>query len=139
MQQLYGVLAFLAKISNKKYVSKRRQQMLAPAVDYMLEQYSDSAITNDFLAQRLGISEVYLRKLFAAHLGVTPKQYILDLRIRTAQQLLTGTTKTVTEISEACGYLAISSFYRNFKKYYNVTPSEFKEATTVTTAHFSDK
>ena len=116
-QLLYSIL--------EKLDSEQASNPLSPILSYINTHLSDSTLSNDLLAEKMGISEVYLRKLFASHLGVTPKQYILDLRIKTARQLLTGTTKTVTEISEACGFASVYHFSRIFKQRTALTPTEY--------------
>ena len=108
-------------------------------IRYVGEHYANPDLSLSFLAQEFCVSESFVHKTLISETGTNFSKLLLDVRMKEAANLLLTTDKSNTEISEACGYLAISSFYRNFKKYYNVTPSEFKEATTVTTAHFSDK
>ena len=64
---------------------------LDPILQYIEENLSNPDISNTTLAKQMEISEIYFRKLFAAHYGVTPRQYILDLRMQKAKQLLTDT------------------------------------------------
>lgn len=116
-QILYSIL--------EKLDSEQSNNPLSPTISYVQTHISDCNITNEFLAQKMGISEVYLRKLFTSHLGITPKQYILDLRIKTAERLLISTTKTVTEISEECGFSSVYHFCRIFKQKTSFTPTEY--------------
>ncbi|MBO5746964.1 MAG: helix-turn-helix transcriptional regulator [Clostridia bacterium] len=100
---------------------------LYPVVSYLEKNISDNEITNEFLAQKLGISEVYLRKLFHEHYGVSPKQYIIDMRIQKARQLLENGTLTITEISEQCGISSLYHFCRLFKAKVGLTPSDYRK------------
>lgn len=109
----------------EKLDSEQSNNPLSSIIGYIEAHISNSNITNDFLAQKMGISEVYLRKLFISHLGVTPKQYILDLRIKTAQQLLISTSKSITEISEKCGFTSVYHFCRIFKLKTSFTPTQY--------------
>ena len=104
---------------------------LASAVRMINSDYCDSNITNAALAATCNISEVYFRKLFAAHFGVSPKQYIIDLRIQKAKQLLSENSLSVSLISEKCGFSNLYHFSRLFKQHTGVTPTEYRRANTV--------
>ena len=100
---------------------------LDPILQYIEENLSDPDISNAVLAKEMGISEIYFRKLFVAHYGVTPRQYILDLRIQKAKQLLTDTLLSVTEISAACGFSSVYHFCQTFKKRTDLTPKQYAQ------------
>lgn len=92
------------------------------------KHFADPGLSNTVLAEKMGISEVYLRKLFKTYYNQTPKQYILDIRMRHARQLLTETALSVTEISERCGFGSVYHFCRAFKEKTGQTPTEFARA-----------
>ena len=100
---------------------------LSAIIEYIETHLSDNNITNGFLAKKIGISEIYFRKLFISNLGVTPKQYILDLRIKKAKQLLINGTHSVTETSEKCGFSTVYHFCRIFKDKTGLTPLEYSK------------
>ena len=94
-------------------------------IHYIQDNLSNPELTNTVLAEKMGISEVYFRKRFYACFHMTPKQYILDLRIRKAKQLLADTHKTVTAVAEACGFSSLYHFCKVFKDRTGLTPSQF--------------
>ena len=94
-------------------------------INYIETHISDNNISNEMLAQKMNISEVYLRKLFLSNLGSTPKQYILELRIKKAKKLLVDSNYTVTKISEKCGFSSPYHFCRAFKDKTGMTPTEY--------------
>ena len=98
---------------------------LSSIINYIETNISDNTITNEILAQKMGISEVYLRKLFLSNLGSTPKQYILDLRIKKAKKMLVESNYTVMKISEKCGFSSPYHFCRIFKEKIGMTPTEY--------------
>ena len=116
-QLLYGIL--------ERLESEQAHSPLSLIISYLETHFSDNDLTNEFLAKKMGISEVYLRKLFLSNLGVTPKQYVLNLRIKAAQQLLISTSNSITEISEKCGFASVYHFCRIFKQKTSFTPSEY--------------
>lgn len=109
----------------------KKQNPLSKISEHIERHYSDPALSNSSLAALLGVSEVYFRKLFLSHYGVTPKQYILNLRIQKAKQLLTDTPYTVTAISELCGFGSLYHFCRAFKTKVGLTPTQYAEANRI--------
>ncbi len=99
--------------------------LLSPALKYVSENFFDPSLSNEALATVSNISEVYLRRLFKKYLGVTPKQYVLEFRIRQAKQLLSEKALTVTGISEKCGFSSVYHFCRAFKAMTGQTPTEY--------------
>jgi len=102
-----------------------RQNPLYPAIRYLEENISDPALSNARLAQEASVSEVYFRRLFAAQYNTTPRQYILDVRINRAKQLLSGSPNTVTAIAEQCGFASLYHFCRAFRSRTGMTPTEY--------------
>ena len=101
---------------------------LLGAVRLINSDYCDASLTNTKLAAECNISEVYFRKLFTKHFGVSPKQYIIDLRIQKAKQLLTEDAISISAISETCGSSSPYHFCRLFKQHVGITPSEYRKA-----------
>ena len=99
--------------------------LLSPALKYISENFADPALSNKALAIASNISEIYLRRLFTKHFGITPKQYILEFRIRRAKQLLSEKALTVTGIAEKCGFSSVYHFCRAFKSITGQTPTEY--------------
>ena len=101
--------------------------VLRPAISYITDHLSEPEVSNSELSARLGISNVYFRKLFKANFGISPGQYIQNQRLKKSKELLTGSQLSVTQISAACGYASIYHFCRMFKKQTGYTPSAFRE------------
>ena len=101
--------------------------LLGAAMDYLGSHFSDPALTNRELAEQANISEVYFRKLFKKSYGISPKQYVLELRIRHAKTLLSENASSVTAIAEACGFSSVYHFCRAFKETTGQTPREWSK------------
>ncbi|ACT01666.1 AraC family transcriptional regulator [Paenibacillus sp. JDR-2] len=86
----------------------------------------DSPITVHELASRHYLSESHLRKQFSAAIGVSPKQYIIRLRLKEAQRLLKQTDKAIETISAEVGFHSSSRFYDFFFKSVGMTPLEWR-------------
>lgn len=105
--------------------NEQSSDQLTRVEKYIEEHIQDPTLSNVELAKCLGISEVYLRKQFQTHYRVTPKQYILDIRIRKAKQLLVDTPFTVTAIAEECGFSSVYHFCRSFRQRTGKTPTQY--------------
>lgn len=79
------------------------------------------------LADRLGISDRYLRQLFQTHLGVSPKAYALYQQCLFAKQLLHQTRLPVTQVALASGFNSIRRFNDCFQKQLQLTPSAVRK------------
>ena len=105
--------------------SGKRNGAIASAAKYIDENLENPELCNTEIANQLGISEVYLRKLFAKHLNKTPKQYVLDQRLQMAKSLLIETNLKMTDIAERCGFSSVYHFCRAFKEQTGQTPTEY--------------
>ena len=101
-------------------------RVAAGAAAYMEQNYSNAGLTNQNVADHLDVSEVYFRRLFREEFHTTPKQYILDLRIRKAKQLLAEGHLPVNEISESCGFSSVYHFSRAFRQAAGLSPTEYR-------------
>lgn len=80
------------------------------------------------LAERLGISDRYLRLLFKQHLGLSPKQYALYQQCLFAKQLLHQTKLPITQVALASGFESVRRFNDCFKAQLKLTPSQMRKS-----------
>ncbi len=126
----YRVTAILNEIFALLYGECTRNESAMPellqqAVAYIEQRYADPALTVPAVAAELNICDVYLRRLFARHLHVSPKQYITDLRIRRAAALLTSGYYTVGEIARLVGFREEKYFSVAFHRAVGCPPSRY--------------
>jgi len=105
--------------------------ILAPAVKHIENNYSDPTLTNKTLSELCGISEVYFRKLFFEKYSTTPKQFVIDIRLEKAKQLLTDGVLKINAISEECGFANPYHFCRLFKQKCGISPTEYMKRNKV--------
>ena len=77
---------------------------------------------------RLGMSRRRFTQLFREETGTSWLEYVQRLRMDYACRLLLETSRTVESIAFECGYDAISSFYRVFKRHTGLTPAAWRQA-----------
>jgi len=100
---------------------------LDAAIKYIYDNYHLQDLTNADLAEECKISEVYFRRLFKERLGVSPRQFIITLRIQKAKQLLSEGKQKIWAIAEACGFASSYHFCRTFKQHTGMTPHEYRK------------
>jgi len=76
------------------------------------------------VAARLNLSTSRFRHLFKKEVGVSPKHYVVLLRLRWAKKLLENSLLEVKEVSAVIGVNDVSHFVRNYKAAYRQTPSQ---------------
>ena len=87
---------------------------------------SGEAPTLAALAQRLGVSDRHLRRIFQAEHGVTPVQYLQTRRLLMAKQLLTDTRMPVSQVALASGFASLRRFNAAFAENYRISPTRLR-------------
>jgi len=80
------------------------------------------------LAERLGLSERHTRRIFEAHWGVTPLQYLQTRRLLAAKQWLTDTPLSVIQIAQLSGFASVRRFNAAFVEHYRLQPTALRKA-----------
>lgn len=120
---IYSILLLLEQ-NSKKYVSHRKTDKIAPALEYIAKNYNKK-IKNDELAEVCGISCVYFRKIFSEVIGSSPINHVHEIRIQKAKEMLKSDYGNITDIALSLGYSDVYDFSRVFKKIVGVPPSKY--------------
>lgn len=99
---------------------------VASCVRYMEEHYCDPTLDIEALCDISFISVSTLQRAFSKYFGISPKQYLIQLRMNRAKELLTKKDLSIKEISSACGFTDEKYFSRAFKKKYGYPPIQLK-------------
>lgn len=117
---LYGSTDLEAKgTSNARAVQKARE--------FIERNYGLADLSLGRISEEVGLSSAYLGQIFSKALGKSANEYIAELRMMKAAEMLGSTSMTVQDISIAVGILNPSYFYRLFKKYHGLTPAQYRE------------
>lgn len=104
----------------------RRKQNLVDHAVYYLETHHEEDITLDSLAEELFISPTYLSKTFKDRMGISPINYLIQIRLNRAKELLKDKSLTVKEVAHTVGYDDAYYFSKLFKKYSGKSPSQME-------------
>lgn len=94
-------------------------------LDYIHNHYKEDLLYEE-VAEEIGISYSYLRKLIKKESGKSLNDYINKLRIEEAKILLCSTEQSLVTIASEVGYHNIQSLTRYFKKFEGISPKEFR-------------
>lgn len=94
-------------------------------IKYINTNYREN-IGLDTLAALVNLDKSYMIRLFKASFGVSPIEYLIDLRLNHARTLLVNTDMTVGEIAAECGYNSSSFFVSSFGKKFGCTPGAYR-------------
>jgi AraC family transcriptional regulator, regulatory protein of adaptative response / DNA-3-methyladenine glycosylase II len=106
-------------------VSWTGPELVCRAVRLILDGALDGT-TEAELGSRLGVSARHLRRLFTAHLGVTPDGLARSVRTHFARRLLDDTDLTVLEISDAAGFGSVRQLNRACREIFRGSPRELR-------------
>lgn len=89
------------------------------------ENISNPELTVDFIAQEVGISRVHLYRKLKEITNQTSKEFVRNIRLTKAAEMLRQKKYSIAELSEAVGYNSPSAFSTAFKELFGVSPSEY--------------
>ncbi|MBE6560897.1 MAG: helix-turn-helix transcriptional regulator [Ruminococcaceae bacterium] len=95
---------------------------------YVNRNFDNPSLSVSELAERAGISEVYLRREFRMYADMTPHEYIRKVRLENAQALLSTALYSISEVATRCGFDSISYFSDQFRRIYGISPSVFRNS-----------
>lgn len=104
------------------------QKRLLPLLTQMEQEYANPNLSLTWMSDLLAISPQRLNRLFRKAFGVSPYQYLVQLRIvKSKEMLFQAHNRSIREISEAVGFYDASHFIATFRKYEAMTPDEFRK------------
>lgn len=110
-------------IENARHSAYRKEIMLA--IDYIKMNYSKN-ISLKSVAQHVFVSDSYLSRIFKEDMNMSFVEYLTDIRIKKAIELIKTTNLPNYTIAEKIGYENINYFGRVFKKITDLTPTQYR-------------
>ena len=111
-------------------VKKRQERKMTSYVDrcqqYIADNYKKKIYLKD-IAEKMDLSEAYLSRLFRRETGKRFQDYVIDVRLEHAANLLKYSEEAIPEIAEYVNFPSQSYMGKLFKKKYNLTPKQYRE------------
>ena len=112
---------------NTDKIAKENVVRLNKAIEYIEANLSEK-LSLEIIAEKAHISPFHFHRIFKITVGETLHIFINRKRIeKAAAYLLHHKEKNITEISEKVGFSNLSAFSKSFKKFYGISPNNFKE------------
>lgn len=112
-------------LTERKEPAASSQGRLQVMMQYIHQHY-DQKISLEEIAEQAMVSKSTALNLFRRYLHDTPVHYLLKYRLQEAASLLVVTEKKIGVISENVGFENVDYFCKMFKKYYSMTPTEYR-------------
>ncbi|MGL4491746.1 MAG: helix-turn-helix transcriptional regulator, partial [Tannerellaceae bacterium] len=119
------LLIHITRHMKENYLPLCTNETLKKAIGYIHCSYHDDINIGE-VALQAEVSERYLRKIFAKYLNLSPIDYLNQIRINKAVELITLTEQSIKEICFLCGFKSPQYFSRVFKQYVGIAPKDFK-------------
>lgn len=99
---------------------------IAHAMEAMLQDksYTKGAITD--IAKKQNLSRSHCYKIFTQVYGMSPRQYLTQIKLNHAKQLLLDSELTIEAISTELGFASLSHFSRQFRRWTGVSPYQYR-------------
>ena len=96
------------------------------AIDFIIQNYN-SKISLSCVSNHVYCNPTYLSRLLKSSVGVSFTNYLNEIRISKAEELLQNTTDSVYSIAKAVGYESMGYFYKKFKEKNNCSPDTYRQ------------
>ncbi|MNR27511.1 Transcriptional activator NphR [compost metagenome] len=127
--EIYQFLTLLKKhgIRNKSASFSQSHERLLPLLLELEQNYAAAHVGLSWMAGQLGVSAQHVNTLFRRAFGLSPYQYLLQLRLQKSKEMLIAQPElTVKQIAETTGFLDASHFISTFRKAVGQTPDVFR-------------
>lgn len=127
LSEIYKIFSLLTKQNNKPQSPSfvGTNSYMERAIVFINNNYGDDLNVNS-IADELNLNRSYFSVMFKKYTGVSPLQYLTELRVAQACKLL-AMDKTVTEVALLTGFNSPTTFGVHFKALVKMTPLEYKK------------
>ena len=123
--RLYTTLALFVSAATSKPPQNSANSYVQKGIEYISANYS-YPITVEDIASYIGLSRSHLFRSFQSILGVSPKEYLTDFRIKQACYLLKHSSLSITAIAGSIGFDNSLYFSKTFHKIKGLSPKEYR-------------
>ncbi|MCU6712829.1 helix-turn-helix domain-containing protein [Paenibacillus sp. J5C_2022] len=113
-------------IEQLKTQDNDRPHTIKKVLDYVESNYHQTSISLEAAAEHIGLNSSYLGKLFKESENIYFTEYVNQLRMNKAKELLLTTNENIASISGMVGFNSTSYFVTCFKKHAGMTPTQFR-------------
>lgn len=132
--RLSALSLFLAEATQLLHQENRVQPAVDPHLSAVLtakaylEEHFCEKINLDFLSSQVHLSKNFFRQKFCQHMCLSPQEYLHQVRLAHAKELLRTTHVSLSEIADACGFESQSYFTYVFRMQTGQTPFRYRQS-----------
>lgn len=104
----------------------RKNEQLRGLIDRIHHHYQDP-LSIEEMADYMGYSKTHFMALFKQYTGTSCMEFVIQVRLRAACNLLVNSSKPILDIAQEVGFNNLSNFNRQFKHYYHLTPTQYRQ------------
>ena len=134
----FRLLVALARVwhesAPREKIREYRQVEIADVIRFCEAHFAEP-INVPQLAAKMFLSPSRFSAIWKKEMGITPGEYLRDLRLRHAQRLLKTTDRSASDIALDCGFSDAAQFSRTFKKAFGIAPREYRQKFSVPNAY----
>ena len=112
---------------NMPQITAEKTEKIAPALTYIHENYYKKTFRFEILPSLCNLKHTRFNQLFKSAVSTTPVNYVTELRLKLATDMLVDRQHSIADIAEATGFESMSYFSRVFSKHIGITPSKYAE------------
>ncbi|MDK4381835.1 AraC family transcriptional regulator, partial [Enterococcus faecium] len=124
---LFSIYTKYFTLSEKIHQDKNKQNTLLTKAIQLMRNNIDLNLQIQEIAQILSIDRTYLHRIFKENIGTSPKQYLINLKMTRAKELLINTDSPLNVISLSVGIDDVANFSKLFKKNENMSPKQYRQ------------
>jgi AraC-like DNA-binding protein len=121
---LLGYIYYRAK--DNHYEDKSIVQKIDKA-RFLIREQINANISPEEIAKELFMTYSWFRRLFKQYTGLAPAQYITQLRLQQAKELLSSSAKSIKEIAIEMNYESVDYFSTQFRRQTKMTPTQYRK------------
>ena len=107
-------------------ISSREKELISRAIKYVEKNIDNVKFNVEELGKELGLSRTHLYRKLKSIAGQSPNEFIRQIRLKKAVELLKTSDFTIAEIAYEVGFKSPANFSTSFKAFYGRTPKEYK-------------
>ncbi len=129
-------LLLVKQLLIRVYRTQNRTAMLMPDFPmrdriYTVQYYIDANYKTDLkinqICEDMHINPSHFSRMFKTYIGMSPKQYLTQVRLQSVKRDLLMTARSITDIALDNGFVDVNNFTRIFRKTFGITPSQYRE------------
>lgn len=108
-------------------INDKQKRVVGQVLEYVQQHYAEYDLSLDFVAAQFTTHPAYLSRIIKQDLGIGYKEYLMELRMNKAKELLLDPRVSVADVCQKIGYANTSHFIKLFQKHTGMTPAKYRD------------